>query len=168
MARPKKVRPEMETEIEAVVEAPKKAAKKTASVEIENSNSGLDNIPLFVEPEPNTKVPTSKELYDRWEASKQPDDPKEAQREALNDEVMRATGGAAIDNQVWQAKKRDGSTGGVSLKFYFNCKMNEIETGAECMYEKLVSAPVEALKPSAALALPGAAMKGAKKCSNCN
>lgn len=129
----------METEIEAVVEAPK-AAKK----------------------------PTSTELYNQSEALSQPD-PKDAAIEALKNEVMQATGGAAIDNQVWQAKKRDGSTGGVSLKFYFNCKLNEIETGADCMYEKLVSAPVEALKPSAALALPGAAkMKGTKKCSNCN
>ena len=140
----------METEIEAVVEAPKKAAKKTAPVEIENSGQGLDRIPGF-----NGRAT-------------QPD-PKDAAIEALKNEVMQATGGAAIDNQVWQAKKRDGSTGGVSLKFYFNCKMNEIETGAECMYEKLVSAPVEALKPSAALALPGAAkMKGTKNCSNCN
>lgn len=110
---------------------------------------------------------TSKELYDQSEALSQPD-PKEAAISSLKSEVMQATGGAEIENKVWQAKKRDGSTGGVSLKFYFNCKLNEIETGAECMYDSLVSAPVSTLKPSATVAPVGAAKMKTKKCHNCN
>ena len=184
MARKKAVRPEMETKIEEAVQAPK--TKKTAPVEIENNNPGLDTIPEFVEP---TTIPDANGADTSSIKSGEPQDtggaetesgiqefanptfepdPKNEQIYALEAEVNDAAGGKPIASIVWQAKKKDGTTGGVSLKFYYDCKLKEIFNESDCPYDSLVSAPVSTLKPSATVAPVGAAKMKTKKCHNCN
>ena len=164
----------METEIEEVVVAPK--APKLTSKELYDQSEALSQpdpkevaINSLKSEEPQDTGGSETESGNPLFANPtfEPD-PKNEQIYALEAEVNEAAGGKPIASIVWQAKKKDGTTGGVSLKFYYDCKLKEIFNESDCPYDSLVSAPVSTLKPSATVAPVGAAKMKTKKCSNCN
>lgn len=145
-SKKEKVRPEMETAVEVVVPEPVTPKHPITEKNIDAVLSEIADTQVVIEFSQTTPA------------------------EALKNEVIQATNGAPIDNVVWRAKKKDGTSSAVSLKFYFDCKLSEIENGTDCMFESLESAPVTIpLAASKNLAPAGApiTIKGVKKCSTC-
>ena len=91
-------------------------------------------------------------------------DPKPTMLAALQAEVNAIADGKPIASVVWRFNTLSGSQSGASLKFYQDCKTNEIETGVPCNLVSPSGAPSLSL-PGSQRAYKANAVK--PKCPNC-
>jgi hypothetical protein len=94
---------------------------------------------------------------------------RDAKQDALNElasEVATIAQGRDAADIVWRFKLRKGGEGGASLKYWQDCKKNEIEKGVPCQYLEPLGAPVT-LSLSGKMSAMATPIKGAKKCAGC-
>lgn len=97
----------------------------------------------------------------------QPGNPMDIALSALESEVSEITQGRNPSSVVWQFELSDGRKGGSTMKFYQDCKENEIRTGTPCQFVRPISAPVNVALSGKMATIAPTAMKAAKKCPTC-
>lgn len=91
---------------------------------------------------------------------------RDAKQDALNElasEVATIAQGRDAADIIWRFKLRNGGLGSTNLKFYSDCKKNEIENGSPCPYMEPDGSPV-----TLALSGPFGSPAKALKTGGCN
>jgi hypothetical protein len=143
----------------------KKGQKRTTAPKTENEAQG--NAPEEQKP---LEFATDEVLAPEVLAPEVRPNEGEVKKEALLAQVTAIAKGREWRNVVHSFKRKNGTSGGTNLQFYYDCKLNEIENGQECDFVEPLAPPLEQAvqKPNgfpAMLASPKA-MK-TKKCPGC-